>query len=173
MPIETTTVFRAGAFTTEPAPDWLRQAHELASDGRTNWEEALTAAIGSTPSIASLGEHASVQVSDWTVPGGGRYVEFWDVCGLVAEVWVADRAEWIAFYSAHVTPFLHTYAQIEIADQLERISTCLIAWARHGGGDHIDHFTGRSRIDRRQQRNFVKGLALTGAASERLTQSHR
>ena len=160
MTVDTITVFSAGTFTTEKAPDWLIAADESATENNRSWDDALTSAIGSKPSITKVEPDAvsSVEVIEWMTPGGGRYVEFWDTFRAVSDAWIPDPADWLAFYSAHVLPFLNTHAHIANASHLERIGNCLISYGRHGDGRHIDIYTGRSQIDINQRRALAKSL---------------
>jgi hypothetical protein len=147
MTVETITVYQAGAFITVPAPKWLCKAHELGARSGIGWATALEAATGSSASTTTIGEHGSAEVLDLPLPGGGHYVELLDPLQMVAPVWVPDPADWLPFYSAHVTPFLQAHANIEIAEQLSRVGNCLIAYARHGEGLHVNRTCGQSQHD--------------------------
>jgi hypothetical protein len=160
MSIETITAFRGGSFTAEPAPDWLISACHHADKDSRSWDEALTRAIGQQPSITKVEDDTSfsAEVIDWVTPDGGRYVELWDSFRAVAEVWIPDPADWLAFHTAHVLPFLRTHAETTVAYHLDRIANCLIAYGRHGEGRHIDLLSGCSQIDINRQRERVERL---------------
>lgn len=164
MSIRTVTAFRYGRFTAEPAPDWLLSAHRHADEGSPSWDEALTRAIGNRPSITKVEDDTSfsAEVIDWVTPDGGRYVELWDSLQAVADVWIPDAADWLAFYTAHVLPFLRAHTEISIACHLDRIANCLIAYGRHGEGRHIDLLSGRSQIDINRHRERVDRLRKVG-----------
>jgi hypothetical protein len=165
MITRTVAVFRDGSFTSEPAPDWLMAACEHAGKDNRSWDEVLTDTIGNRPSFTKVEDDTSCsgEVIDWITPGGGRYVEFWDAVRAVAEVWIPDPADWLAFYSAHLLPFLQTHAEIAIAYHLDRIGNCLIAHGRHGEGRHIDLYSGRSQIDINRQRERAERLRKASA----------
>ena len=165
MSIETVTAFRGGRFTAEPAPDWLVSAHHDANENSQSWDEALTRAIGNEPSITKVEDDtsSSAEVIDWVTPDGGRYVELWDSFQAVADVWIPDAADWLAFYTVHVLPFLRAHAAIAIACHLDRIGNCLIAYGRHGEGRHIDRLSGRSQIDINERRERVERLRKASA----------
>lgn len=74
----------------------------------------------------------------------------------VTAVWVPDRANWIPFYGGHISPFLRAHAEMATAGQLDRIGNCLIAFARHGEGQHIQRDCGRSQIDINHDRNLMR-----------------
>jgi len=147
MPADTITVYQAGAFMTVPAPKWLCKARELDSRPRIGWAAALELATGSSVSTSTIGEHGSAEVLDLPLPGGDHYVELLDPLQMVAAVWVPEPADWLPFYSAHVTPFLQAQANIEIAEQLMRVGNCLIAYARHDEGLHVSRTCGQSQRD--------------------------
>lgn len=148
MPIETITVFRSGAFTTEPAPEWFQQVEALA-DQTGDWDRAARQVLRIKYPIADIHDHLSVavEVEAWHTPGGGRYVEFSDVCQVLAEAWIPDPADWIPFYTGHIAPFLRAHAEMATAGQLDRIGNCLIAFARYGEGPHVNRECGRSQRD--------------------------
>jgi hypothetical protein len=157
MPVETITVFRSGAFTTEPAPDWLGRLNALAEETR-NWDAAADEVLGDSDLVAEVQDHLSVavQVNEWRTPEDGRYVEFSDVLRVIAQVWIPDPADWIPFYTGHIVPFLRAHAEMAIAGQLDRIGNCLIAFARHGEGQHVNRDCGRSQIDLRRDREIMR-----------------
>jgi hypothetical protein len=165
MITRTVAVFRDGSFTSEPAPDWLMAACKHAGKDNRSWDEVLTSTIGNEPSITKVEDDTSFsgEVIDWITPDGGRYVELWDAVRAVAEVWIPHPADWLAFYSAHLLPFLQTHAEIAIAYHLDRIGNCLIAHGRHGEGRHIDLYSGRSQIDINRQRERVERLRKASA----------
>jgi hypothetical protein len=160
MPVETITVFRSGAFATEPAPDWLRRLNALA-DESSDWDAAAREVLGASDIVAEIQDHlgVAVQVHEWRTPDGGRYVEFSDVSRSIAEVWIPDPADWIPFHIGHIAPFLRAYAEMAIAGQLDRIGNCLIAFARHGEGQHVNRACGRSQIDLNHDRDVMRGAA--------------
>ena len=67
---------------------------------------------------------------------------------MIEQVLVPDPADWLRFMSAHLVPLVAAAAQMETAHQLERLTNAVIAWVRHGEGDHIDRYSGQSQIDK-------------------------
>jgi hypothetical protein len=159
MPADMITVYQSGAFITVPAPEWLRKAYELGSQPGIDWDAALEAATGSSVSTTTIDEHGSAEVLDLPLPGGGHYVELLDPLQMVAAVWVPHLADWLPFYSAHVTPFLQAHANIEIAEQLSRVGNCLIAYARYGDGLHVNRTCGQSQRDLDRDRELRRARA--------------
>ena len=158
MTVEAITVFRAGAFTTEPAPDWLQRVKAIAEGETHDWYRAIGKVLGDDGSVTEIQDHGgvAVQVNEWPTPGDGRYIEFSDVLRVIAEVWIPDPADWIPFYSGHIIPFLRAHAEMATAGQLDRIGNCLIAFARHGEGQHIKRDCGRSQIDINHDRDLMR-----------------
>jgi hypothetical protein len=159
MTIETITVYQSGAFIAVPAPKWLCQAHELGARPGIGWVAALESATGSSASTTTIGDHGSAQVLDLPLPGGGHYVELLDPLQTVAAVWVPDPADWLPFYSAHVTRFLQAHANIEMAEQVIRVGNCLIAYARYGEGLHVNRTCGQSQRDLDRDREVLRARA--------------
>jgi hypothetical protein len=166
MPVETITVLRSGIFASEPAPDWLRRLNALA-DENNDWDAAAHEVLGDSDLVAEVQDHLSVavQVHEWRTPENGRYVEFSDVLRIVAEVWIPDPADWIPFYTSHIAPFLRAHAEMATAGQLDRIGNCLIAFARHGEGQHVNRDCGRSQIDLNHDRDLIRRANRASARS--------
>jgi hypothetical protein len=161
MPIETITVFRSGAFASEPAPDWLRRVNAVAEE-TDDWDSAVRQVLGMFDGVAKVQDGTAVEVNQWRTPGGGMYVEFTDVFRVIAAVWIPEPADWIPFYTGHIAPFLHAHAQLATNDQLERIGNCLIAYARHGKGEHVNRDCGRSHRDLDRDREIVQRMQAEG-----------
>ncbi len=145
------TVYRAGSFTTEPRPPWLREIHRLAEE-RRDWNASVYAVLEYATSILIIGDEywPFGELRAHRTPEGGQYVELNEGEGTFAEVWVPDPADWLVFNARYVEPFLQTRATLYQADRTNRMGNALIAFARHGEGKHIDRDTGESRIDHRE-----------------------
>lgn len=63
------------------------------------------------------------------------------------DVWIQDDADWPAFYTNHVLPFISAHCQAALVGEIERLANAVIAFARHGSGEHVDRFDGKSHID--------------------------
>ena len=69
---------------------------------------------------------------------------------LIEEVSVPHDADWLPFLSTYLVPVASAMLQADTAYLLQRIGNTLIAWGRHGQGEHIDRFSGESHIDERR-----------------------
>ena len=147
----TITMFHAGRFTTEAAPSWLIAIRERRSKP-VDWDQAARAVLRYSISQVTIGheDFPSGAMRAYPTPGGGRYVELSEREGTFAEIWVAEATDWLPFNSAYIEPFLLTRATIHQADRTERLGNALIAFGRHGEGQHIDRDNGESRIDHRE-----------------------
>ena len=144
-------IFTDGKFTSEPAPAWYREAMRLC-DGGGDWHKALSKVLDveSNSFPASMVEDAAAEVVFWRSRDHGAYVEISNVLGLIEEVSVPQDADWLPFLSTYLAPVASAMLQAERAYLLERIGNTLIAWGRHGQGEHINRTTGHSRIDERR-----------------------
>jgi hypothetical protein len=86
-------------------------------------------------------------------------VQLSDGEAMFAEVWVPDPADWLPFSTTYIEPFMLTRATLHQSDKIDRLTTALIAFARHGEGRHIDRLTGESRIDQREDEDRSKRRA--------------
>ena len=147
----TITVYRAGTFTSETAPPWfpelLAAAEELG-----DWDKAIhkVLVMQATHTAITDGACHYGRVTAWHTPGGGMYVEMDSGDRGHADLWLPDTADWLPFSSAHVEPFLQTRAAFQQTFATERLANALIAFIRHGEGEHIDRVTGDSRIDQQE-----------------------
>lgn len=165
MTIETIRAYEAGRFSSIRLPDWLERAGAISRSEKLDWHPAISEAIGA--------EHQGLTV-DGTGPVGldigfwyslqqGVYVEIDSELGIVEQVLIPDPVDWLPFMSAHLTPLLAAVSQAETARQLERIANALISFGRHEHGDHIDRWTGRSRIDEKREKEYwARQRARTG-----------
>jgi len=148
---ETMTVFRAGAFTSEPHPPWMLAVHNACTT-TGDWDRALREVLGSSVSHACVGDTgwSDAEVAGYRTPEGGYFVDMMAGDSCHAEVWIPDPVDWLPFHAAYVEPFLTARAAIRPNECIDRLANALIAWARHGEGRHIDRLTGESRIDQRE-----------------------
>jgi len=142
--------FTCEGFGSTPQPDWYREAVRLSADDRVDWHRALSQALGAehkglTPSpIDKMG----YEISFWQSTDHGSFVEIDSECGLFEEVLIPDADDWLPFIATYLVPLLAAVTQMETAHQLERLTNAVISWARHGEGDHVDRYSGESRIDK-------------------------
>lgn len=144
-------VYTKGNFTSEPVPGWYREAVRLCDDG-VDWHKALSRVLDveSNSFPAATLEQAAAEVIFWRSRHHGAYVEISNVLGLIEEVSVPQDADWLPFLSTYLAPVASAMLQADTACLLERVGNTLIAWGRHGQGQHIDRVTGHSHIDERQ-----------------------
>jgi hypothetical protein len=142
-------VFSREGFGSAPRPDWYREAVRLSVEGLP-WHNALSQALGAehkglTPSpIGDMG----YEISFWQSADHGTYAEIDSECGPCEEVLIPDATDWLPFMATYLVPVVSAAAQMEAAHQLQRLTNAVISWARHGEGDHIDRYSGQSRIDK-------------------------
>jgi hypothetical protein len=150
-------VYRAGVFTSEPYPPWLIEIQRVA-DERRDWNAAVRGVLPHVTAHLVIGFDAyplGELHADGT-PDGGQYVQLSDGEAMFAEVWVPDPADWLPFSTTYIEPFMLTRATLHQSDKIDRLTTALIAFARHGEGRHIDRLTGESRIDQREDEDRSK-----------------
>lgn len=144
-------VYTRDGFSAMPAPEWLQEADRLCEAGR-DWIEAVRQALEAEDNglvMNPLGE-TGFDVRFWRSPSHGTYVEIGNELGPIEEVLVPHDTDWLPFLATYLTPLLSSMAQADVTHQLERIGDTLISWARHGQGEHVDRYTGRSEIDARR-----------------------
>ena len=152
MTDETIRLFEAGRFSSIAFPDWLERAARISSDEKLGWERAISRVLETEHQGFTIEPTGPIglEISFWHSTEHGVYVEIETAIGLVEQVLVRDPNEWLPFMSAHLTPLLAAIAQAATAQQLERLTNSLIAFARHGAGEHIQRGTGQSRIDEKR-----------------------
>jgi hypothetical protein len=147
----TITVYRAGTFTAEPQPPWMKSVR-AATNKMEDWDKALERVLGERVA------HTAVEGSAWAeaevavrrTPGGGYFIDIMAAEFTHAEIWIPDPCDWLPFNASYVDPFLLARATIRQNECLDRLTNALIAFARHGEGMHINRMTGESRIDERE-----------------------
>ena len=151
MSDETIRVYTSGNFTSEPVPGWYREAMRLC-EGGGDWHKALSRVLDVESNCfpAATLEQAAAEVIFWRSRHHGAYVEISNVLGLIEEVSIPDDADWLPFVSTYLVPVASAIVQADMAYLLERVGNTLVAWGRHGQGDHINRTTGHSHIDERR-----------------------
>ena len=164
MTAERISVFRAGAFSTEPCPPWMEAVHAVEAE-LEDYDAALDRVLGKCIYHTAVNGVAwpEAEVIARRTPDGGYFVDMMAEEYSHAEVWIPDPADWLPFHVGYVEPFSMTRATIRRNDCLDRLTNALIAFARHGEGKHIDRLTGESRIDQREdeERRKRNAAALT------------
>lgn len=144
-------VYSKGNFTSEPLPAWYHEAMRLC-DGGGDWHKTVSRILGveSNSFPAAAAEQPIGEVIFWRSRHHGAYVEISNMLGLIEEVSIPHDADWLPFLSTYLLPVASAMLQADIAYQLERVGNALIAWGRHGQGEHINRTTGHSHIDERR-----------------------
>jgi hypothetical protein len=153
-------VYRAGTFCTEPWPSWMEAVH-AAELQLEDYDSALDRVLGKRVSGSAVNSLVwpAAEVITRRTPDGGYFVDMIAEEYSHAQVWIPDPADWLPFHVGYVEPFLMTHATICRNESLDRLTTALIAFARHGEGRHIDRLTGESRIDQREDEDRSKRRA--------------
>lgn len=157
-------IYSNGAFCEQTAPDWYREADELAAGG-LDWHKSLSRVLGTDYDqyAEPLGD-GGVEICVWRSAHFGAYVETGDCLRIWDGVWVPSSIDWWPFQAQYLLPLIASASNLVIADRLNRIGNVLIAYARHGEGKPIDEDTGQSLIDiRRDQERRSRLRASHGA----------
>lgn len=153
-------VFTIHGFASAPFPPWFHEAIRLTNTERLGWQVALSSALDAehqgltTVALGPIG----LQIDYWHSLQHGVYVEIDTALGLVDRVLVPDAADWLPFVNGQLVPPLSAAGTMDVASQIDRLANALIAYARHGDGEHIDRATGTSRIDQRRDEEFRQRL---------------
>ena len=130
-------------------PEWFEQAVHISSSERVGWQHAVSRAFGAEHQGLTVDATGPIglDISFWQSPRHGVYVEIDSGLDMIEQVLIPELTDWLPFMSAHLVPLVSAAVQMETAHQIDRLTNAVIAWARHGEGDHIDRCNGRSRID--------------------------
>jgi hypothetical protein len=141
--------YEHGRFSNIPVPDWFERAVEISSSERVGWQHAVSRAFGAEHQGLTVDATGPIglDISFWQSPRHGVYVEIDSGLDMIEQVLIPELTDWLPFMSAHLVPLVSAAVQMETAHQIDRLTNAVIAWARHGEGDHIDRCNGRSRID--------------------------
>jgi hypothetical protein len=145
-------VYHIDNFHDQSAPEWYCEADQLMRDG-LGWDDALSRVLGTMgQSFAAepMGS-AGIEISVWRSQRVGAYVEIGDCLALWDTVWVPISADWWPFQSRYLLPLVTVASNLAIAEELTRLGNVLIAFGRHGPGNHIDRYSGDSSIDLRRE----------------------
>jgi hypothetical protein len=142
-------LYENGQFSNIPVPDWFERAVDIRSGEKLGWQQAISRVLGTEHQGLTVDATGPIglDISFWHSLRHGVYVEVDSSLDMIEQVLVRDTADWLPFMTTHLMPLVAAAAQMQTAHQLERLTNAVIAWARHGEGDHIDRCNGRSRID--------------------------
>ncbi|MFT8243265.1 hypothetical protein [Roseomonas sp. BN140053] len=156
MTDETVIRWSNGRFEEVARPEWW--AFELA-----------TSFTGDAPSREGMGhsvfgeEHVQQVESRELTQRRGWMVAF-DCVYDSRIVWAPTAADYLDLLTTRVPAFL-SLPDRNVAASLQVISETLIAYARHGQGEHVSRMDGRSDIDRRQERERQHAQRPAGRAA--------
>ena len=145
-------LYDAGHFHDVDLPDWYHEANRLCEEDRLDWHRALERVLECEYTDLTH-EGAWIQVRFWPSQTQGYFVLFETALGLVEQVLILNPIDWLPFLTRHITPLIAASAHSVMVDLHSKIANALIAYARHGEGNHVDRETGLSRIDRDNDRN--------------------
>ncbi len=150
MCYDTLRVYEAGRLYDVDLPDWYHEANRLWQEEGNNWHHSFTRALGcySVPlTDDSSIEGGWLEVRFWPSSTAGTFVLIETEAGLVEQVLVPNRTDWLPFFTQHIAPLITAAAQSALAVSQRNMSRAFVSWARYGVGSHVDRETGLSRID--------------------------
>jgi len=149
MSVNTLRVYDAARFHDVDMPDWYHEAQRLSDKDRLDWHRALDRVLGCECTL--LTEEgmiaAGIEIRFWSSPVQGIFVALETPLAIVEEVVVMNPTDWLPFLSIYLAPLIATSTQSAVLEVQGKIANTLIAYARHGEGNHVDRETGLSRID--------------------------
>jgi hypothetical protein len=154
MCYDTLRVYEAGRLYDVDLPDWYHEANRLWQKEGDSWHHSFTRALGcySVPlTDDSSIEGGWLEVRFWPNSTVGTFVLIETDAGLVEQVLVPNRIDWLPFFSQHIAPLITAAAQSALAVSQRNMSRAFVSWARHGEGSHVDRETGQSRIAEARQ----------------------
>ena len=150
MCYDTLRVYEAGRLYEVDLPDWYHEANRLWQEEGDSWHHSFTRALGcySVPlTDDSSIEGGWLEVRFWPSSTVGTFVLIETDAGLVEQVLVPNRIDWLPFFSQHIAPLITAAAQSALAVSQRNMSRALVSWARHGESSHVDRGMGLGRID--------------------------
>ena len=142
-------VYDAGRFHDVDLPDWYHEANRLIEAERIDWHRALERVLDCEHTLLTEDDMFSIglEIRFWPSTMTGTFVLIEEPLGLVEQVLILNPTDWLPFLSTYLAPLIAASNQSAVVAAQRKIANALIAWARHGGGSHVDRETGLSRID--------------------------
>ena len=170
MMFEKLRVYEAGDFHEVDLPDWYHEAERISEEERFDWHRAFDRVLDCENTLLTEEGlvRGGVEVRFWPSRTHGIFVIFETPLGLVEQVVIPNPTDWLPFLTHHITPHIAAAAQSALVETQARMANALIAYARHGKGNHVDRESGESRIDlnddrnRRRAERFRQAKAQTG-----------
>ncbi len=126
-------LYHLGHLQSVPVPDWYAEAGRLSEQTHLDWHKALDRVLGA----------AHMTLMD-------------EPLELVEQVLIHDPADWLPFLTTYLVPITGTVAHAALVDKVNRLGNAVIAFSRHGSGEHVDRESGRSGIDARRDAERTK-----------------
>ncbi len=163
-------VYDAGRFHDVDLPDWYHEACRISEMEQVDWHRAFERVLDCEYTLLTEEGQVSagLEIRFWPSEMNGILVLIETPLGLVEQVIILNPTDWLPFLSTYLAPLISNSAQFGAASMLARIGNALIAYARHGEGNHIDRETGLSQIDlkrdqeRRRAERARETMAHTG-----------
>jgi hypothetical protein len=165
-------VFDAGRFHDMDLPDWYHEAKRLSQTEHMDWHCALERVLDCEYTLLTEEDlvSAGLEIRFWPSEMNGILVLIEEPLGLVEQVVILNPTDWLPFLSRYLAPLIATSMQSAVLQMQGRIANTLIAWARHGKGNHVDRETGLSKTDldndRDRRRAEQARLAMARRAKE-------
>jgi hypothetical protein len=152
MNFDTLRVYSRAGVISVSAPDWYHEANLLSEQEHLDWHKAIGRVLGAEHQSLTVEPvpPAYIEINFWRSPAWGSFVVIETPLEFIEHVLVPDPADWLLFMTTHLVPLQAAVGQMAIAAQLERLTNAVIAFGRHGSGEHIDRESGRSGIDARR-----------------------
>ena len=149
MCFDTLRVYEADRLHDVELPAWYLEAERLNQTERVDYYRAFDRALGCEHTLLTedgmLG--GAIAIRFWPSEAHGVFVLIETPLGLIEQVVVPNRADWLPFLARHLAPLVAVSNQSAAIALHGKVANAFIAWARHGEGAHVDRETGLSRID--------------------------
>ena len=135
-----------------PPPSGMKKPSSLSEQTHLDWHKALDEMLGTEHMTLMDGPLAPswLEVRCWFSSTHGIFVMIETPLELVEQVLIHDAADWLPFLTTYLMPITGAVAQAALVDKVNRLGNAVIAFSRHGGGEHVDRESGESNIDRRR-----------------------
>jgi hypothetical protein len=158
MIIDTLRLYDHGQLHSVPVPDWYEEAGRLSEKTHLDWHKALDRVLGATH-MTLMDEPLAptwLEVRCWFSVTCGIFVVIETPLELVEQVLIHDPADWLPFLTTYLVPITGAVAQAALVDKVDRLGNAVIAFSRHGSGEHVDRESGRSGIDTKRDAERAK-----------------
>jgi hypothetical protein len=153
MIFDTLRLYHLGRLQSVPAPEWYEEARQLNERTHLDWHKAFDEVLGTEHMTLMDGPLAPtwIEVRCWFSSTQGIFVIIETPLEIIEQVLILDAADWLPFLTTYLMPITGVVAQAALVDKVNRLGNAVIAFSRHGSGDHVDAENGESLIDRRRR----------------------